>query len=512
MIKRIFFPFFSLFLFFSGFSLWKFTNLQKMDHHSYSHYIELLDLVKNIYPEKKPIEDLIYSSIDGMIEFLDPHSNFLDPETYKAMVQRQQGRFYGIGILVGLRNGKITVISPVEGTPAYRLGVKAGDIIVEIDGKSTENMSLNEVVNRLRGEKDTVVEVTFLRAGVKDPIKISIKREMISETAVRYVSLLEDKIGYIRITDFNKTTSQELREGLEKLKKEKIEKLIIDLRDNPGGILDQAIEVSQFFLKPGSLVVFTRGRHASSVMELKTKPKTKPYEYPLIILVNSGSASASEIVAGALQDHDRALIVGETTFGKGLVQSVFELPQETALALTTARYYIPSGRCIQRDYSFLTDYLKGANGKNSEREYYTSKGRKVYGGGGVTPDFIVSSGDFSQTQLKLQSLGLYFDFAVNFLSENPSIDESFVLNEEVLKKFFDYLKEKKWIKDKEIENILKEEREINTIKFFLKREILSVKFGMTKGYQLTLKEDEQIKAAIMQFPEAEKLSQEYFGN
>lgn len=503
---------FSIFLFFGGFTLWKFVNFQKMDHHSYSQYIELLDKVQSVYPEKQDPAELIYSSIDGMIQFLDPHSNFLDPKSYKAMLQRQEGRFSGIGILVGLRNGKITVISPVEGTPAYRLGVRAGDIIAEIDGESTENMSLNDAVEKLRGPKGSTVEVTFIRRGVKEPIKLSIKREVITETSVRYPVILEDKIGYIRITDFNKTTTDELKDALKKLKEEGMEKLLLDLRDNPGGILEQAIKISGLFLKPNSLVVYTRGRDASSVMEFKTDSKSNPYKIPLIILVNKGSASASEIVAGAMQDHDRALIVGETTFGKGLVQSVYELYQDAALALTTSRYYIPSGRSIQRDYTFLTEYLKGVNGKTKETEYYTDAGRKVYGGGGVKPDFSFISEKFSMVQMKLQGFGIYFSFSIDFIEKNPDIDENFVLSEEILKSFFDYLLENKWFSPEDKEKILKDEEELKNIKFMLKREILSAKFGMTKGYQLTLKEDEQILKSLQYFEKAEEFAKNYFSN
>lgn len=503
---------FSFFLFFGGFSLWKFVNFQKMDHHTYSQYIELLDRVQKTYPEKQEPSELIYSSIDGMIQFLDPHSNFLDPKAYKSMLQRQEGRFSGIGILVGLRNGKVTVISPVEGTPAYRLGVRAGDIIAEIDGESTENMTLNDVVDKLRGPKGTTVEVTFIRRGLKEPIKLSIKREIITETSVRYPTLLENKIGYIRVTDFNRTTTDELKDSLKKLKEEGMEKLILDLRDNPGGILEQAIKISGLFLKPNSLVVYTRGRDASSVMEFKTDVKSNPYKIPLIILVNKGSASASEIVAGAMQDHDRALIVGETTFGKGLVQSVYELYQDAALALTTARYYIPSGRCIQRDYTFLTDYLKGVNGKTKEKEYYTDSGRKVYGGGGVSPDIAFSSEKFSMAQMKLQGMGLYFNFALDYIEKNPDIDENFNLSEEILKDLFNYVEENKWFSREEIEKILNNEEELKNIKFMLKREILSAKFGMTKGYQLTLKEDEYILKAIQLFDRAEEFAKNYFTN
>lgn len=503
---------FSIFLFFGGFSLWKFVNFQRIDYYSYNQYIELLEKVQKIYPEKQDSAELIYSSIDGMIQFLDPHSNFLEPKAYKAMLQRQEGRFSGIGILVGIRNGKVTVISPVEGTPAYRLGVRAGDIIAEIDGEPTDNMSLNDVVDKLRGPKGSTVEVTFIRRGVKEPIKLSIKREVITETSVRYPVILENKIGYIRITDFNRTTTDELKDALKKLKEEGMEKVLIDLRDNPGGILEQAIKISGLFLKPNSLVVYTRGRDASSVMEFKTEAKSNPYKIPLIILVNKGSASASEIVAGAMQDHDRALIVGETTFGKGLVQSVFELYQDAALALTTARYYIPSGRCIQRDYTFLTDYLKGVNGKTKETEYYTDSGRKVYGGGGVTPDIQLSPEKFSMVQMKLQGLGLYFNFALEYIEKNPDIQENFELSQEILKDFFNYLIENKWFSKEDTEKILSDESELKNIKFMLKREILSAKFGMTKGYQLTLKEDEQILNAIQYFEKAEEFSKNYFNN
>lgn len=509
--KKFLFFALTIFLFFSGFSLWKVFEFPKIEYYNLAQFIELLDKVKENYPIKQEPSELVYFSIDGMIQFLDPHSNFLDPKNYKAMVQRQEGRFSGIGIIVGLRNGKVTVISPIEGTPAYKLGIRAGDIIAEIDGVSTDNMSLSEVVDRLRGPKGTEVKVSIIRIGVKEPIQVKIIRDVITETSVRYPTVLEGNIGYIRITDFNKTTSEELRDGLKTLKEKGAEKLILDLRDNPGGLLTEAIKVSEFFLKPNSIVVYTRGRDSSANMELKTSGKAKPYSCPLIILVNSGSASASEIVAGALQDHDRALIVGQTTFGKGLVQSVFELPQDTALALTTARYYIPSGRCIQRDYSFLTDYLKGLNGKTDKKEYKTNSGRIVYGGGGVTPDILISEEKISYFQMKLQGLGLYFNFAIEYTSKTE-VDENFNLNDEIIKEFLESLVNEKWITLEEKEKVLKDEKEMKILKFMLKREILSSKFGMTKGYQLTLKDDEQITKAIQYMPQAEELAKAYFAN
>jgi len=425
------------------------------------------------------------------------------------MQQRQAGRFSGLGIIVGMRNNQVTIISPIEGTPAYRLGIRAGDIIADIDGKTTENMNIDDVVDLLRGPQGTQVTITIRRHGVAGSLSFAIKREVIPETSVRYGFMLDKDTGYIRITDFNRTTSQELSDQLADLKTKGMARLVLDLRDNPGGVMEQAVEVADQFLKAGQMVVFTRGRDPSSFLEYRTPSKRAGYDMPLIVLVNPGSASASEIVAGALQDHDRAVIIGETTFGKGLVQTVYELSLASALALTTARYYTPSGRCIQRDYSNLADYYRGVNGAAKTEEFKTDAGRKVYGGGGITPDVAVKGTEIPLRQWQLQGGGLYFNFAVDYADKTAVDPKTFAVDDGLLDQFMAYILKENQLTPEEIKDMRGAPAEMRIVKFLLKREILSAKFGMTQGYQSVIKDDDQLSQALASFNQAADLARAY---
>jgi carboxyl-terminal processing protease len=480
------------------------------EHHPFQQYTEVLEKVQAWYPGEIKGDELVYSSIDGMLDMLDPHSNFLDPKAYHSMQQRQVGRFSGLGIIVGMRNEKVTIISPIEGTPAYRLGIRAGDIIAAIDGKTTENMNIDDVVDLLRGPQGSEVTIGIRRLGVADPLPFTIKREVIPETSVRYGFMLDKETGYIRVTDFNRTTAQELGDQLSDLKGKGMARLVLDLRDNPGGVMEQAVEVADQFLKAGQMVVFTRGRDPSSFQEYRTPSKRPRLEIPVVILVNQGSASASEIVAGALQDHDRAVIAGETTFGKGLVQSVYELSLSTALALTTARYYTPSGRCIQRDYSNLTDYYRGVNGAAKSEEFKTDAGRKVYGGGGIAPDYIIKGTEVPLRQWQLQWTGAYFNFAVDYAGKAPVDPKAFAVDDALADQFTAYLVKENQLTPEDAKEIRKSEAEARVMRFLLKREILSAKFGMTQGYQSVIKDDEQLSQALAHFDQASDLARAYF--
>ncbi|MFP3870887.1 MAG: S41 family peptidase [Syntrophobacteria bacterium] len=310
-------------------------------------FSDVLDLVKENYVEEVENKELIEGAISGMLKALDPHSSYLDPDAYKELQVETKGSFGGIGIEITIRDGVLTVVSPLEGTPAYQLGIEAGDQILQVDGEPTKDMSLMEAVKKMRGPKGTKVTLTIMRKGFTEPKDFIITRAVIAIKSVRKQTL-ESGYGYLRISHFQSTTLQDLRQALAELEEENrpMKGLILDLRNNPGGLLDQAVKISDEFLEEG-LIVYTGGRSNSQNMRFEAHEETRPHPYPIIVLVNEGSASAPEIVAGALQDHKRALILGVKTFGKGSVQTVMPLRNGAALRLTTALYYTPSGRSIQ---------------------------------------------------------------------------------------------------------------------------------------------------------------------
>jgi len=311
-------------------------------------FASVLELVQRNYVEEVAPKKLIYGAIQGMLQSLDPHSAFMKPEDFKELQVETKGSFTGIGIEITLRDGILTVVSPIEGTPAFKAGLKANDKILKINGKSTKNMSLVEAVKLLRGPKGTKVTISIFREGWRQLKDVTIVRDVIPIKSVRY-RMLEDSYGYVRISNFREKTSSELKKALRELEgKNGLKGLVLDLRNDPGGLLDQAVKVADEFLDSG-LIVYTDGRVKSQKIKFEAHPNGEPHDYPMVVLVNEGSASASEIVAGALQDHKRAIILGTQTFGKGSVQTIIPLPDGSAVRLTTARYYTPSGRSIQAE-------------------------------------------------------------------------------------------------------------------------------------------------------------------
>ena len=313
----------------------------------------VMELIRKDYVDggKVSYQELTYGALKGMVSSLDPHSQFMDPEAYKDMKEDTEGKFGGLGIQIGMsRNGFLTVIAPIEDTPAARAGILPGDRIIKIEGKITERMTLQDAVRQLRGDPGTKVTFSVFRAKAKDPgekIKdYTITRDIIKPDSVKDAKLLEDGIGYIRITQFNEPTTDEFERALTKLEKQGMDALIVDLRNNPGGLLEAACKVAGKFIPAGQLIVSTEGRHASEKLVYRSDGGKKWPNIPLVILVNDGSASGSEVVAGALQDLKRAVLVGETTFGKGSVQSIVTLPDGSAVRLTTAKYYTPSHKVI----------------------------------------------------------------------------------------------------------------------------------------------------------------------
>ena len=328
-----------------------FAEVEKENQNSYNKlkvFSEIISLIESNYVETVKSETMIDGAIRGMVKSLDPHTSYMPPATYKEMQVETTGKFGGLGIEISMRDGVLTVVSPIEDTPAFRAGVKSGDKIIKIEEESTLDMTLQDAVSRLRGETGSPINITIFRESFKAPKEFTIVREIIKVRSIRH-KLYQKDIGYIKIRNFSKNTSNDLDKALADLEKKGITKLILDVRNNPGGLLNQAVEVTDRFLNRENLIVYTKGRSNEQNMRFTSHDKVAGVNYPLIILVNSGSASASEIVAGALQDLNRAVVLGTPTFGKGSVQTIIPLSDGSALKLTTARYYTPSGRVIQEN-------------------------------------------------------------------------------------------------------------------------------------------------------------------
>ncbi|MGD2062831.1 MAG: S41 family peptidase [Nitrospirota bacterium] len=308
-------------------------------------FSEVLEIVERSYVEETKSEDLIFGAINGMLQALDPHSSFMTPELYKEMQVDTSGEFGGLGIQIGIKDGQLTVIAPIEGTPAYEAGIQAGDFILKVEDQFTKGMSLLEAVKLMRGPKGTKVTITIVRPGLKEPKPYTITRDIISIKSVRH-EVLEEDVGYLRISQFQEKTDHDLQEAIAALKKEEVTSFLLDLRNNPGGLLDMAVKVTDTFLPPEQLVVYIQNREGEK-KEYYSQNAGLDESFPLVVLVNGGSASASEIVSGALQDHHRAVILGTQTFGKGSVQTVIPLSDGYGLRLTTAKYYTPRGTSIQ---------------------------------------------------------------------------------------------------------------------------------------------------------------------
>ncbi|MFH1246062.1 MAG: S41 family peptidase [Candidatus Omnitrophota bacterium] len=309
-------------------------------------FTDALTLIRSEYVEDAKYKDLIYGALKGMLVSLDPYSQFLDPDDYKEVKVETEGEFGGLGIQIAIKDGLLTVISPIDDTPAFRAGLKAGDRIVKIEGELTRDITLIDAVKKLRGTPGTKVSITILREGTEKLMDFTISRDIIKIKSIRYAKLFEDKIGYIRISEFQERTPQQLEEALNQLEELGMEGLLLDLRNNPGGLLDSAVRVTEKFIPAGEIIVSTHGRFTKQDMVFRSAKKSKHRTYPLIVLISKGSASGSEIVAGAIQDYKRGILLGTQSFGKGSVQTVVPLRDGSALRLTTSKYFTPSGRCI----------------------------------------------------------------------------------------------------------------------------------------------------------------------
>lgn len=332
-----------------SFSSYRSATAAGNDYESLELFTDVLAIVKKSYVEEVDTKKLVYGAINGMLSALDPHSSFMPPETYKDLKIDTKGEFGGLGIEISIKDGILTVISPIEDTPAFRAGIKAGDQILKIDDKYTKDLTITDAVKRMRGSKGTKVVLTIMRESFERPKEFPLVRDIIQVKSVKF-KLLDDGYAYVRIAQFQEKTADDLHKALANLteaSKGTIRGLVLDLRNDPGGLLDQAVKVSETFLDEGKLIVYTEGREKDSQMRFVSRKGDKQPNYPIVVLINSGSASASEIVAGALQDHKRAVIMGVQSFGKGSVQTIIPLSDNSGLRLTTARYYTPSGRSIQ---------------------------------------------------------------------------------------------------------------------------------------------------------------------
>ena len=482
-------------------------------------FAHLLALVEDNFVGEADSEELVEAAIQGMLQTLDPHSNYLDPHTFTEMKDEQRGKFYGLGIQINKPGADkpLTIIAPIEDTPASRAGLVAGDVIYKIEGELTSELSLHEAVRRLKGDKGTPVTITVRRPSEGSSFDVTLMRDVIPTHSIRVSHMVSPGVGLIRISNFTSKTASELDEAVDELRAKGMDRLILDLRSNPGGLLDQAVQVSQRVLPPGKKIVETRGRVAGSDQDFETKKNGAPLELPLIVLVDRHSASASEIVAGAVQDHDRGLVVGERTFGKGLVQRVIPLRNGAAVALTTAKYYTPSGRLIQRDFTDLDDYFLDSRDEEDEQEsggpveladeeieqevYYTDAGRVVYGGGGITPDVIVKSERASALMSRLIRQNMTFNFAVLYADSHPDLDKSVPLTDADLEQFRQFLTSKEFAyTDEDFET------DRAAIRQQIRAHIAKVLWNEEEEARILAESDPQIQKALTMFDEARKLA------
>ena len=476
---------------------------------SVKQFTRVLSIVERNYADPVDVDKAIYDgAIPGMLHVLDPHSNFFDPKQYALFREEQEGKYYGVGMIVTSRDNETVVQAPFVNSPAYKAGIRPGDVILKVDGKKCTGLTTTEVADMLKGAKGTTVHISLGREGWEQPIEITVVRDEIPRPGVEYSTTVKPSVGYVRVFTFNETTDEDLAQALKQLSVSKLDGLIIDLRGNGGGLLNQAVGMADMFLDKGELVVSHRGR-ASAEHSYYAVRGNQGVEVPLVVLVNGQSASASEIVSGAIQDHDRGLIVGDTSFGKGLVQTQFPISEETALLLTTARYYTPSGRLIQRDYKNVTlyDYHYNPQPPKAPEVKLTDSGRQVYGQGGITPDVAVSEPKPTEFEDFLERRGVFYpgpqgvgDFVRFYLGQRPTITKDFVTDDAVIAQLKKYLTQ---------EHIDSSEQQIQDnvswLKWEIKREVFTTVFGLNEGYKVALENDPQLDKAIASLPQAKAL-------
>ncbi len=470
-------------------------------------FSKVYEVVEDNFAEKVSADRAIYQgAIPGMLRTLDPHSNFYDPKMYAQMREDQRGRYFGVGMTIGPRNGRIIVIAPFPASPAYKAGIRPGDILAEVNDKKTDNMTTSDVADLLRGPRGTQAQIQIVREGVDKPLVVNVTRDEIPRKSVKDAFWVKPGIMYLDIESFNENTSSEVNENFKRLGEKNVKGLILDLRSNPGGLLNEGVAVAGRFLQKGQLVVSHRGR-ANPERAYTERRGSGPYDYPIVVVVNKFSASAAEIVAGALQDHDRAWVIGEDTFGKGLVQTVYPLSENSGLALTTAKYYTPSGRLIQRDYSnvsfFDYYYRKETEMKNPKDVKMTDSGRAVYGGNGIAPDEKFVPATLNKFQIELLRRAAFFGFtSAYFGNRDAKLPKGWSPDTAVFEEFKTYLK-------KANATFTEEEFQANLewVRTTLQAEFYKTAFDIDEAAKFEVEVDPEILKAIEALPKARELGE-----
>ena len=482
-------------------SLRAFTTVYRVVEENYA---DRVDTDKAIFGSS----DVDGGAIPGMLNMLDPHSSFFDPRHFSELREQMQGRYFGVGMRIQSRPGKtgklITIVYlPIPGSPAFRAGLRPGDIIVRVDGKPVIGLESAKVADLLKGPKGTVVHISVSREGSDQPLEFTITRDEISQRSVDAAFFIRPGIAYIHIRAFQETTNDELTDALNKMDFKTLRGLILDLRDNGGGLLQEAVEVASHFLERNQLVVYDNGRRSREKRYYAVKENNRT-DYPMVVLINRLTASASEIVTGALQDHDRALVMGEPSFGKGLVQTEFPLSERTMLLLTTAHYYTPSGRLIQRDYTnvSLYDYYYRSEATPTPHSEVrlTDGGREVYGGGGITPDIQEPEEELNPVQKKLLAHSAFFNFGKYYLGIYQTIPLDFQVTDRVMDDFKRFLaKEHISLSEQDIQ------QNVDFIKNRIRIQLVTAIYGQTEGDRLSVETDPLVLKALDSLANAKQL-------
>lgn len=470
-------------------------------------FSKVYDLVEGNSAEKLSADKGIYNgAIPGMLRTLDPHSNFFDPKAFAAMREDQHGRYYGVGMMIqpDPKTGKTRVVAPFGNSPAYKAGLRPGDTIIEVNDKRADNLTSTEVANLLKGPRNTKVQIVVQREGVDKPITFNVIRDEVKRDSIDAAFWLKPGIAYIDLTQFIETSSDELEADLKRLGEQNIKGLVLDLRGDPGGLLPESVAVAGHWLQRGQVVVSHRGRAYSDKPYL-ARGSQYGLNYPIVVVVDRYTASAAEIVSGALQDHDRAWIFGDATFGKGLVQTVFPLSDNTGLALTTQHYYTPSGRLIQRDYSKISflDYYYGrhTSDKDSHDVKQTDLGRVVYGGGGITPDEKYEAPKANAFQIGVMRKNVFFTFTAQYFGgKEAKLPKGWAPDETVMNNFHDFIM-KKGIQFTEADWTANHEWLRNR----LQQEMYITAFSLEDSKNLQVEEDPEIQKAVAALPQASQL-------
>jgi len=467
-------------------------------------FTSFLNVVEQNFADSVDTDKAIYrGAIPTMLRTLDPHSNFFDPKAYELLREDQAGRYFGVGMLVGAPEGKVIVMYPFQGSPAYKAGVHPGDTIVAVNDVSCEGLDIPAVSNMLKGPQGTKVQIKVARFGHTDPLTFNVIRGEVPRESVTYAFWYQPGIAYIKLEGFNENTGREFENALTSLGEANINGLILDLRDNPGGILQEAVSVADHFLRKGQMIVSHHGR-ASEETKFTAKRGERGRQYPIVVVVNRASASAAEILAGALQDHDRAWVIGENTFGKGLVQAPYPLSENTALLLTIARYYTPSGRLIQRDYAHRSfyEYYSRLSGHNNTRDMKkTDSGRIVYGGDGITPDEKFDTPAVTPYEADLEAnLAMFFYSSEYFGSHPATLDKHWKPDDAMLNEFRAYAAKHGYVAT---DDQFHADRE--WVREHLREEMFVTVFSKEEAEKVALENDPELGRALSSIPASRAL-------